>query len=161
MGNFAKTTLIIIVILLAAVAIYLFLNTESRQNANSNINSINSAQDQAQNTALPEIQNNEMAAVNGSNETAKIKTFNISAKNFEYSLKEIKVNKGDTVKIVLSIEGGFHDWVVDEFNARTKKINAGEVDAIQFIADKSGTFEYYCSVGTHRQMGMVGNLIVE
>ena len=56
---------------------------------------------------------------------------------------------------------GFHNFTVDEFNARTRQINAGETDTIQFTADKAGTFEYYCNVGNHREMGMVGKLIVE
>jgi uncharacterized cupredoxin-like copper-binding protein len=32
---------------------------------------------------------------------------------------------------------------------------------VQFVADKTGTFEFYCSVGNHRQMGMVGTLVVQ
>ena len=32
---------------------------------------------------------------------------------------------------------------------------------VEFTVDKTGTFEYYCSVGQHRANGMVGNLIVE
>jgi plastocyanin len=29
------------------------------------------------------------------------------------------------------------------------------------VADKKGTFEYYCSVGQHRALGMKGKLVVE
>jgi plastocyanin len=32
---------------------------------------------------------------------------------------------------------------------------------IEFVANKKGKFEYYCSVGEHRAMGMKGNLVVE
>ena len=81
--------------------------------------------------------------------------------NFAFSMNEIKVQQGDTVKIVFQNNDGFHDWVVDEFNARTKQINAGATDTVEFVADKAGTFEYYCSVGKHRELGMKGNLIVE
>jgi len=90
-----------------------------------------------------------------------LKLFKITAQNFSFDPKEIRVKKGDTVKITLNNVGGVHDWVIDEFNAKTPKIKDGETADIQFVADKSGTFEYYCSVGTHRQMGMVGKLIVE
>jgi plastocyanin len=90
-----------------------------------------------------------------------VKTFTISAENFSFDLKEMKVKKGDTVKVIFKNMEGTHDWVIDQFNARTKKIGVGQIETIQFVADKSGTFEYYCSVGTHRQMGMKGNLIVE
>src|SRR3989344_1604868 len=86
---------------------------------------------------------------------------NVTAQNFSFSTKEIRVKQGDPVELPFSSAGGFHDWVVDEFGARTKRLDTGESETIKFVADKSGTFEYYCSVSTHRQMGMVGKLIVE
>lgn len=90
-----------------------------------------------------------------------VKEFVVDGSNFKFSVAEIKVNKGDKVRIVFNNVEGFHDWVVDEFNVRTQKLQAGKSETIEFVADKFGTFEYYCSVGSHRQMGMVGNLIVE
>lgn len=90
-----------------------------------------------------------------------VKSFDISGKPFEYSIKEIRVKKGDKVKINLTSTLGMHDWVVDEFNAKTKVVKVGESDSIEFTVDKTGTFEYYCSVPTHRQQGMIGKLIVE
>ncbi|MDO8495130.1 MAG: cupredoxin domain-containing protein [bacterium] len=92
---------------------------------------------------------------------SQVKTFNVTAKSFSFSLTEIKVKKGDKVKIVLKNEQGFHDWVLDEFKAKTKQLSVGQTEEIEFTASKTGTFEFYCSVGTHRQMGMVGKLIVE
>ncbi|MEK7463052.1 MAG: cupredoxin domain-containing protein [Patescibacteria group bacterium] len=90
-----------------------------------------------------------------------IKEIAVSSKNFEYSVREIRVKKGDKIRINFTNTEGFHDWVIDEFNAKTEKINAGGSSSIEFTADKTGAFEYYCSVGSHRQMGMVGKLIVE
>lgn len=95
------------------------------------------------------------------NPMAKGKTFTLDGKPFAFSLKEIRVKEGDVVTITLTNSGGLHDWVVDEFNARTKQIKQGETDTIEFVADKAGTYEYYCSVANHRQLGMVGKLIVE
>lgn len=90
-----------------------------------------------------------------------VKEFIVEGFNFKFSPSEIRVKKGDTVKIVFKNTGGFHDWVVDEFSAKTKALKAPEEETITFVADKAGTFEYYCSIGSHRQMGMKGNLIVE
>ena len=90
-----------------------------------------------------------------------VKTFTVSGKSFAFDPKEIKVNKGDTVKIVFTNTGGLHDWVIDEFNARTPRIQTGQSSTIEFIVDKTGTFQYYCSVGNHRAQGMWGNLIVQ
>lgn len=93
--------------------------------------------------------------------TGEVKEFRVVGTNFAFSEKEITVNKGDTVRIVFVNEEGFHDWVLDEFDAATSQIQAGNQETIEFVADQSGEFEYYCSVGQHRAMGMVGKLIVE
>ena len=90
-----------------------------------------------------------------------VKTFTVVGKPFLFTPAEITVNKGDTVKIIFKNESGTHNWKLDEFNAQTNILQAGQEQTIQFVADKKGTFEYYCSVGTHRQMGMKGNLIVK
>lgn len=91
------------------------------------------------------------------------KEFTVEASEFAFSLKTITVKKGDMVKITLTNSGKMsHDWVVDEFTGvKMKQIKNGETDTITFVADTSGTFEYYCSVGQHRKNGMVGKLIVE
>ncbi|MBI4262035.1 cupredoxin domain-containing protein [Candidatus Uhrbacteria bacterium] len=93
--------------------------------------------------------------------TPAVTTVSLSGKNFSFSQKEIRVKRGARVLVNFTSENGFHDWVIDAFNLRTKKLNTGEADVIEFTADKAGTFDYYCSVGNHRQMGMVGKLIVE
>lgn len=89
------------------------------------------------------------------------KEFTVDSFNFGYSMDEIRVNEGDTVTITLTNSDGFHDWVVDEFDAATETINEGETTTVTFVADTAGTYEYYCSVGNHRAQGMVGTLVVE
>lgn len=95
------------------------------------------------------------------NDQQAVKQVVIEGNNFSYNLKEIKVKKGETVKLTFKNVEGFHDWRVDELNVATQLIGAGKEDVVTFVADKQGTFEYYCSVGQHRAMGMVGKLIVE
>jgi plastocyanin len=95
-------------------------------------------------------------------EEGAVKEFTITGKNFDFSDEEIRVQEGDRVKIVFSSTGGFHDWVVDEFDgAATEQVNPGKTTTAEFVADKKGEYEFYCSVGNHRGMGMVGKLIVE
>lgn len=90
------------------------------------------------------------------------KEFTVAATNFAFSPAEIRVKQGDTVRITLTNNSTMsHDWRVDEFTAATKIIQGGQQDTITFVASKTGQFEYYCSVGNHRQMGMKGTLIVE
>jgi plastocyanin len=94
-------------------------------------------------------------------DSAVNRSINIEGGNFKFSPNEIRVKKGDTVKINFTNQEGMHDWVLDEFNVKTPIIKAGGSASVIFVADKAGTFEYYCSVGNHRAMGMKGNLIVE
>lgn len=92
-----------------------------------------------------------------------VKEFTVEGKPFEFNPKEIKVKKGDTVKITFVNNEGNHDFMIDGLNVKTKQIAAGQTDTVEFVANTAGTFEYYCSVGNgyHRQQGMVGNLVVE
>jgi len=64
-------------------------------------------------------------------------------------------------EVISLTAGGNHDWVVDEFDAATDVISAGATDTIQFVADQTVEFEYFCSAGSHRQQGMYGTLIGE
>lgn len=92
---------------------------------------------------------------------APAKVFDLTGKNFSFSQTEIRVKKGDRVIINFESTDGFHDWVVDEFNAQTQRVNPGTQTSVEFIASKTGTFEYYCSVSIHRAAGMKGQMIVE
>jgi plastocyanin len=86
----------------------------------------------------------------------------LTGKPFEFSRDTIRVNEGDVVQITFTSEQGMHDFVIDEISgARTRQVNAGESDTITFVAPNAGEYEFYCSVGSHREMGMVGTLIVE
>lgn len=105
-------------------------------------------------------------ANNPNKETGELKTFVVTAGNFKFFMDgvenpEITVKQGDRVRIEFVNEEGFHDWVLDEFNARTKQLTAGNSETIEFVATTKGTFEYYCSVGEHRAMGMKGVFVVE
>lgn len=88
-------------------------------------------------------------------------TVDVEGSPFAFDVKEIRVREGDTVQINFTNTQGSHDWVLDEFGVRTAVLAAGASESVTFVADKKGTFEYYCSVGNHRAQGMVGKLIVE
>lgn len=89
------------------------------------------------------------------------KTFTVEGSSFKFVPNIIKVKKGDTVTVTFKNVGGTHDFVIDEYDVKTNQIGDGEEEDVEFVADKIGTFEFYCSVGNHRQMGMTGKLVVE
>ncbi|MCR4279941.1 MAG: plastocyanin/azurin family copper-binding protein [Candidatus Komeilibacteria bacterium] len=90
----------------------------------------------------------------------EIKEFSLVATSFKYDQQQITVNKGDRVRINLRVDQGFHDWTVEGFDAATGQVGVGETTSVEFVADEAGSFTYYCSVGNHRALGMVGTLIV-
>ncbi|HBC73124.1 MAG: Plastocyanin [Candidatus Amesbacteria bacterium GW2011_GWB1_47_19] len=90
-----------------------------------------------------------------------IKKFTVEGSNYKFSPATIKVKKGDTVQLTFKSMDAIHDWSLDVFDAATNQIGEGEEEEIEFVAEKAGTFEFYCSVGNHRQMGMKGKFIVE
>jgi cytochrome c oxidase subunit 2 len=77
----------------------------------------------------------------------------------QYSLKEISVNKGDNVRIKVTVTSGMHNFNIDEYNIHVDtELNKEAV--IEFVADKTGEFTYYCSRPGHRQNGHWGTLKV-
>jgi len=103
-------------------------------------------------------------AMVGEDEAApEIVEIEMEADSFFFDSDEITVNLGDTVRITLAnVDDEMdHDFVLDELGVQSELIGPGETATIEFIADQVGEFEYYCSVGSHRQLGMVGTLTIE
>lgn len=96
-----------------------------------------------------------------STQNGAVKEFTVSGKNFSFAPAAMTVKKGDRIRITFVNESGTHDLRVDGYNVGTKTTQSGASETFEFLADKAGSFEYYCSVGQHRQMGMKGTLIVQ
>jgi len=39
-----------------------------------------------------------------------------------------------------------HNLNIDEFNVHTKDLGYFQSESVTFLADKTGTFDYYCSI---------------
>lgn len=77
----------------------------------------------------------------------------------QFSLKEMTVNKGDLVRIKITVTKGMHDFKIDEYNIYADTQLDKEA-VIEFTADKTGEFIYYCTKPGHRQNGQWGTLKV-
>lgn len=91
---------------------------------------------------------------------ATVKEFTVTGDSFAFAPSTIAVKKGDTVRVMFVNAEGFHDWKIDELNVATAKLQAGGTETVEFVADTAGSFAYYCSVGSHRDLGMEGTLVV-
>ena len=103
--------------------------------------------------------------VEGASDSTKmnpdVKTITIEAGSFYYKPAEIRLKEGDKVKIEIKSVDMMHNFNIDELNVKSPLVKAGETSSVEFTADKTGEFEYYCSVGQHRKLGQVGKLVVE
>lgn len=152
-GKSKKTLVIMGIIIILLGASYYFLSNKKTEPSEIPSDAMSDTNNGNSEISVP--------AENTTQTESIVKEFTVAGNNYKFLPAELKVKKGDTVKIIFKNDGGTHDFVIDEFNAKTKRIKSGETETIQFIVDKAGTFEYYCSVGNHRQEGMKGTLTVQ
>lgn len=114
-------------------------------------------------TQMPEVVLDEtlMTAATPVSSTGEVKTFTLEAGSFYFKPNTISVKKGDSVKVTINSVDLMHDFVIDEFDARTEIAKSGTSATVEFVADQTGSFKFYCSVGSHRAQGMEGTLIVQ
>lgn len=150
---------IIIIIIVVVIAGLIFMQGNTAE-APKSTNEVTAA---GENTATEDDTNltEDEATSEEDTPAGETRSFEISGTNYAYDVSEIRVQEGDTVTINFVSDEGYHDWVVDEFAAATEKVQPGTPTSVTFVADTAGTYEYYCSVGSHRANGMVGTLIVE
>src|SRR5688572_17204792 len=74
----------------------------------------------------------------------------------------LKANVGDTVEITISSgEGAQHDIVIPDLNVASAKFDKSTgATKVRFKVTKAGSFDYYCTIAGHRQIGMEGKLEV-
>lgn len=93
--------------------------------------------------------------------TAKTVEVTMEAGNYYFAPKTITAKQGDTIKITLTGKGMMHNFVIDELGVKSSSVQPGNSTTITFTASKKGTFTYYCSIGSHRQLGQEGTLTIE
>ena len=85
---------------------------------------------------------------------------NIEAFSFGFNPNQITVEKGEKITLIVeNIESKIHTFTLSEFGI-DKRLNNLQTVTIDFIADKSGTFEFFCTIPFHRPAGMEGELNV-
>jgi uncharacterized cupredoxin-like copper-binding protein len=74
---------------------------------------------------------------------------------------EIRAKAGELVMFRLdNLDGGIHSFDIDEFNVHAPMPLRQSSIAI-FTPTEPGEYEFYCGIPGHRELGMVGTLIVE
>jgi cytochrome c oxidase subunit 2 len=85
-------------------------------------------------------------------------TVTVTATNFKFEPAEIHVKKGDKVTLKLANKQGMHGLAVPELKVDLKK----DGDTATFTADKTGAFDFQCSVMCGAgHTDMKGKIVVE
>lgn len=94
-------------------------------------------------------------------EQGMIKEFNMRAFKWSFDPATITVNKGDRVKLHIISEDVTHGFNLPAFGIN-ENLAPGKTTDIEFIANKTGTFTFVCSVfcGSGHS-DMIGQLIVK
>lgn len=143
-------------IVIVAVAVLGYAWTKKSQPTNTDVNTLSTGEDANASPAPSQTPSQE-----------EVKEFTMTSfyemvddkPKTQFSLKEITVKKGDTVRIKVTNTKGAHDFVIDEYNIK-KETPLNEEVVIEFTADKAGEFVYYCSKPNHRAWGQWGTLKV-
>jgi len=81
--------------------------------------------------------------------------------SFGFEPNEITVKEGQDIRLVVTnTESIRHTFTLREFDIDVS-LAGKEIKFIDFIADKSGTFDFFCTVTGHRPAGMEGSLEVK
>lgn len=90
-----------------------------------------------------------------------MKKFTVTAKQFLFSPSTIIVNQGDAVQLTVTSEDVDHGFAIPAFGVG-QTIPAGKTITVNFTADKTGSFPFFCNVfcgSGHKDMK--GTLVVK
>ncbi len=90
----------------------------------------------------------------------EVKEFNMEAKQWEFIPSTITVKQGDKVILHITSTDVKHGFSLSEFGIK-EELNPGETTTVEFIADKKGTFSFFCNVQCGAgHTGMKGNIVI-
>ncbi len=91
----------------------------------------------------------------------EVRTIKIIAKRWVFEPAEIKVKKGEKVRLKITSIDVAHGFSLPEF-AVNEVLKPGKEATVEFVADKTGRFSFFCSVQCGSgHSDMQGMLIVE
>lgn len=91
----------------------------------------------------------------------EVREIQLTAKKYEYSLKEIRVKQGERVRLLITATDRKHGFEIKELGIKVE-VEKDKATAVEFVADKPGEYQFKCSVRCGFGHGkMRGSLIVE
>lgn len=91
----------------------------------------------------------------------KVVEIEMVARQFSFEPNPIRVKYGERVRLKIKSEDVVHGFALPDFNINVV-LNPGEISTVEFVADKRGKFEFYCSIACGvGHLGMRGSIIIE
>jgi cytochrome c oxidase subunit II len=92
---------------------------------------------------------------------SEVKEFDMIARQFVFEPAIVTVNEGDTVVLNLNNIDVQHGIAIPAFGVRAD-LPVGKTTRVEFVADRAGTYPFFCSVYCGSGHGsMSGEIIVE
>lgn len=93
--------------------------------------------------------------------TPGVHEIQVTLKKYEFDPGTLRVRKGEKVRLILFALDHDHGFRLDAFDV-DQKVPKGTTTAVEFTADKAGTFQFRCStVCGFGHRNMKGTLVVE
>jgi plastocyanin len=91
-----------------------------------------------------------------------VREVTVDGSEYSFDPSSLTVTEGEKIRLTFNNVGNLpHNFVIDELGITTQTVPGGGSDTVEFTASQSGTFDFYCSVGNHRALGMEGELDVQ
>ena len=71
--------------------------------------------------------------------------FTVDAKKYKFAPARIEVDEGDLVRITLVAGDIPHSFTIDDYRI-AKRSEPGKPVTFEFLADRAGTFKFYCNL---------------
>ncbi len=91
----------------------------------------------------------------------EIKEIQVIARQWQFEPSEIRVKRGERVRLRIKSVDVTHGFSLPAYNINVV-LTPGKEEIVEFVADKSGEFEFACSVQCGAgHAGMRGKIIIE
>jgi len=156
-NTFSKKAMIGIVITAAAILVIAYFGINSLIPVNSNSPVLSPPR----NNFIKAIHSPQAGYVFVSQSSGSVKGLRGSSGGSGYTNPTFTLSKGGLESIHIINEDyethSKHNFNIDEFNVHTKDLGYFQTQTVTFIADKEGTFQYYCTI--HPEMK--GTIVVQ
>lgn len=102
------------------------------------------------------------AAVQPSESGEVAKEMTIEGSEFKFSQSTINLKMGEKVSLTFKNTGAAsHNLSIPDLQVATRTIGFGESDTVVFTPNKTGAFDFMCTIVGHKDLGMKGQVVVK